>query len=104
MARRRRNPWIRGRFHELNRLGYDPFAHLQLDSGGLWAFTDAGSRAVAEWTRAYFRERQEDTRAAAVPMVTGFGFSLSRPGAPGFDDELDEALEAPHPGCQASMS
>jgi len=53
------------RFHELSELGYEPLAHLQLDPGGLWAFTDAGTRALAEWSEGYFRGRQEDTRAVA---------------------------------------
>lgn len=61
----RQNRRYVSRFHDLSKLGYEPLTHLQLDPGGLWAFTDAGRRALAEWSNGYFRGRQEDTQAAA---------------------------------------
>lgn len=62
------------RFHNLSELGYEPLTHLQLDPGGLWAFTDAGRRALAEWSGGYFRGRQEDTQTAGCgPTVRSVG-------------------------------
>jgi hypothetical protein len=54
------------RYRELTGLGYDPTVHLRGETGGLWEWSEEGSR-LADWTNRYFDNRQEDS-AGAVPV------------------------------------